>query len=76
MGTIRISTDYHLKWQIKDLPHIQISTCKKIINTKTGRQLKETINCYTKGFWIGRKFIPTNKINNHIEKIEKQYCPF
>ena len=41
-----ISINYTLKWRFVDYPHIQISTCKKIFNTQTGR-LKKI--CYNGG---------------------------
>jgi ABC-type glycerol-3-phosphate transport system permease component len=55
------------KWRFKNYPYIKITSDKKIINTKTGRVLKYTVNGYSKGIWINKKFL-TN-INNHIEKI-------
>lgn len=55
------------KWKFKNYPHIKITSDKKIVNTKTGRKLKYTVNGYSKGVWINKKFI-TN-INNHLVKI-------
>lgn len=77
MKTAYIPTIYHLKWRLKNEIHIAISTNKTVINTKTGRILKETINGgYTKGYWIGKKFIPTTKMNKFIEIIPNIDCPF
>ena len=64
--------DYHTeitkyKWRFKDYPHILITEKKKIVNTKTGRELKVRVNGYSKGVWIGKKFL-TN-LNKHIETI-------
>jgi hypothetical protein len=78
METIYISTTYKLilKWQFKNYPHYKITDDKKIINTKTNRFLKKSVNCCSIGYWIGKKFIPLNKINNHVQKIKYEYCPF
>lgn len=53
------------KWKFKDYPHIKVTSSKKIINTKTGRELRVRVNGYSKGVWIGKKFL-TN-LNSHIE---------
>ena len=64
-----IPTNYDLKWQIKEMPHIQVATDKTVINTKTGRIIKETICGGSYGYWIVKNFILTSKMNQHIEKI-------
>lgn len=64
-----ITETYSLKWQIKFDNKYKISICKKIINTHTGRRLKECVNGYTIGFWFGKKFIPKTKINQYVELI-------
>ena len=70
MKTITYTTTYHLKWQIKGIDHFVATKEGKLFNAKTGREIKETVNGgYTKGYWIGRKFMPTNKMNDIIEKI-------
>ena len=76
MKTARLSNDYILKWQIKHMPHIQVTTCKKLINVRTNREIKETVNGYSKGFWLGRKFVLTGRMNDYVEKIEEEFCPF
>ena len=77
MKTISLSTNYHLKWQFKNSENYKITSCGKIINCKTNRIIKETINGgYTIGFWINGKFIPKNKVNSMVEKINEIYCPF
>ena len=77
METITIPVNYNLKWQLKELPHYKVSECKNIINCKTGKVLKRTISGgYSIGYWIGKRFIPLNKLNNFCEKIPKENCPF
>ena len=55
------------KWKFKEYPYILVTENKRIINQKTGRELKLKVNGYSKGVWIGKKFI-TN-LNNKITKI-------
>jgi hypothetical protein len=72
-----ISVTYSLVWQFKEYPHLKITKCKKVFNCKTGKQLKQTINGGSIGFWIASKlFVPTSKINSKIEKIPIPDCPF
>jgi len=76
MKTTTVSNTYNLKWQIKFDTKYQITECSKIINMNTGRILKETLNGYSKGFWIGKKFIRTSNMNKHVEKIKHIEIPF
>lgn len=72
-----VSIKYTLKWRFKKYHNIQITNCKKIINTKTNKILKQCLNGGSIGYWIGRKFIPKRKLNENIEIIpKKEYCPF
>ena len=76
MNTISVS--YTLVWQFKDYPHLQITRCRKVINTKTGRVLKQCINGGCVGYWVSsNKFFTKNNINAHIQKIKTDInCPF
>ena len=67
---------YPLKWQIIFNTDYKVSECKKVINTKTGNIIKETIVGYTRGFWIGKKFITKKRLNNFVEIIPKYKLPF
>ena len=71
--TNTISINYILKWRFTNHPHIQITECKRIFNVKTGREKKLTVNGYSKGLWIDRKFICQKDLNKHIERIPKEY---
>lgn len=72
-----ISITYDLKWQLKSYPNYKWSTCKKLFNTKTGRQIKKTLNCRSVGYWISGKFITLNNLRKDLELIpKKEYCPF
>lgn len=76
MQTITISKRYNLKYSLKDLPHYQITECKNVINMKTGRILKRSVNCSSVGYWIGKKFIPLKKLNEYCEKLIDIHTPF
>lgn len=71
-----VSVNYIVKWQLKDLPHYKISTCKKIINCKTGKIIKCTKNGGSVGYFISGKFYKKSDLNSFIELIPKIDCPF
>lgn len=64
------------KYRIINYPHLQVSQCGIIKNTKTGRFKKLCLNNYSKGIWVTSKKFLTNP-NKHLELIPKvEYCPF
>jgi hypothetical protein len=72
-----ISKNYDLKWQIKFAPNYKFSTCKKLFNTKTRREIKKIVNGGSIGYCINGKFYSLTFLKNKIEKIvQKEYCPF
>lgn len=71
-----MANSYDLKWQIIFDTKYKISKCKKIINTHTGRKLKECVNGYSVGYWFNKTFIPKNKINDYVELIPHYELPF
>lgn len=73
-----ISVNYTLVWQFKNYPHIKITRCRKVFNTKTGKNLKITTNGGSIGVWLSKNiFIVKTKINTQIELIpKKDYLPF
>lgn len=66
---------YSLKWQIIFNSDYKVYECKNVINTKTGNMIKETLVGYTRGFWIGKKFIAKKKLNAFVEIIPKYNFP-
>lgn len=77
MKTISISNSYHIKWQFKTANHICITNDKRILNTKTNQFLKRVVKGgYSVGYNIVGVFIPLTKINDHVELIKYEYCPF
>lgn len=71
-----IQVNFTVKWQFKEYKYYKISTCKKIINCKTGKIIKCTKNGGSIGYFICGKFYRKSDINNHIELISKDKIPF
>ena len=72
-----INKDFHKLLQTKDFPHIKVTENKTIVNTRTNRVKKITLNNYSIGLWLTpKKFVLESKLNNLIELIPKQQTPF
>jgi len=69
MKQLKKEITYNLKWQLNFNHNYKITECRKVINTETGNIIKETVVGYTRGFWIGRKFIAKKRLNDYCEKI-------
>ena len=76
MTTITVSKIYSLKWQINFAPYYKFTDCKKLINCKTNRIIKNTVNGSSIGYWIGIEFWTLTHLRRHLVKIEKETCPF
>jgi hypothetical protein len=72
-----ISKNYDLKWQLSFAPNYQFSSCKKLFNVQTRREIKKIVNGGSIGYCIKGKFYSLTYLRNYIEKIpQKKYCPF
>lgn len=71
-----ISTTYALKYQCKFAPQYKWSKCKKLFNTRTGKQIKKTLNGGSIGYWIASNFYTVKKLKTEIELIEDIKTPF
>ena len=71
-----IQVSYQVKWEFKDFPHYKISTCKKIINCKTGKIIKCTKSGGSVGYFISGIFYKKSDINDHIQLIKVSKLPF
>lgn len=40
------------------------------------REIKKTVNGYSVGYWINKKFWTLRNLKKHLVKIEKEICPF
>jgi hypothetical protein len=70
-----ISIKYNLIWRFKTAHHYQMTRCKKVVNIKTSRVLKSTLNGGSIGWWIGDKFVVKSKVNEFVELIPTQRPP-
>lgn len=73
---MQVAVLFTVKWQFKEYPHYKISTCKKVINCKTGNIIKCTKSGGSIGYFISGKFYKKSDINDFIEVIPKSKCPF
>jgi hypothetical protein len=71
-----VQVNFFVKWQFKEFSNYKITTCKKIINCKTGKIIKCTKSGGSIGYYINSIFFKKTDINNHIELIPKIKCPF
>jgi hypothetical protein len=47
---------------------------KKKLFSKSGREIKQTVLNYTKGYWLGKKFLTINKLKGLT--FYREVCPF
>lgn len=66
---MQITVIYVAKWRLKNNHDYVWTTCKKLINRKTCREIKKTIKGLTAGYWIGKTFIKLDDLRNQIELI-------
>ncbi len=57
-------------------PNYQWTTKNDLYNTKTMRKINKTVNGYSVGYWIDKKFITLGNLRKHLVKIEHINCPF
>ncbi len=76
---MQISITYIAKWRIIDAPHYKWTTCKKLVNTRTCREVLKTTfgNSNKAGYYIDGKFVKCEDLKSIIELIPKQeFSPF
>ena len=73
---MQITVTYMAKWRLKTNHDYVWTTCKKLVNIRTGREIKKTIKGLTAGYWIGKRFIKLDTLKSGIELIEDEHCPF
>lgn len=73
---ITITKSINFKWKISFNDSYKWTTDNELYNTKTMRKIKKTVNGYSVGYWIGKKFYTLNKLKKHLVKIKKTICPF
>lgn len=76
---MQIKVTYTAKWQLKDNTYYKWTTCKKLINCRTNKEVVKTKfgNGKEMGYYIDGKFIKCCDLKNNLELIPKQKtCPF
>lgn len=73
---ITVSKNYILKWCLISAPHYNWTTCGKLINTQTGREIRKVICGRSIGYCINGKFKSLNTLRKSLELIPKELCPF
>ena len=76
MTTITKTITYKFIWQLDSAENYKFTKCKKLFNTKTMREIKKTVNGYSVGYWINKKFYTLENLRKQLVKIEKLDYPF
>ncbi len=71
-----VSIKYDLKWRFKKFPQYAVTSCRKVVNTRRNRFLKQSLNGGSIGYWIVGNFFPKSKINDMVELIKEETLPF
>jgi hypothetical protein len=64
------------KWSLNFTDDYFFSSENKLINKRTGKELKKTVKVYTIGYNIKGKFYSLNKLRKCLKKVEKESLPF
>jgi hypothetical protein len=78
----RISITYTCKWRVKFATHYLFTRCKKLINSRTGKEIKKVSKGSCIGYVIESKFISLTalklyqlNINYHFENTPTAHSP-
>lgn len=71
-----ITKHIEIVWEIKTIPHYGFGSDKKLYNLKTGREIKQCMNCQSVGYWFGKKFVTCTKLITMLYKVENEKIPF
>ena len=72
-----ISINYTLVFELKNYPEYKFTKCKKCINSKTSRIIKQVYNNGCIGYNIRGKFKSLHSLRNQLIKIkQKEQLPF
>jgi hypothetical protein len=58
------------KWLIEGQPDFFIGEDKKLYRVKTQREIKLTLNGYTKGYYLNRKFFSLIQLRPLVRKLD------
>lgn len=64
------------KWKLDFNDSYKWTSDNELYNSKTMRKIKKTVNGYSVGYWINKKFYTLKNLRKNLVKIEKIDCPF
>jgi len=67
---------YSYVWEVSFANHYKFTKCGKMINGRTGIELKQKLNGYTRGYNIKGKFYSLKSLRCNLIKIKKTNTPF
>ena len=74
---MKVNVGYVAKWQHKEFSYYIWTECKKLINLKSGKEVKKTLKGLQAGYWINRRFTPLHSLKSQIEIIPTNpFIPF
>jgi hypothetical protein len=74
---MKVKVVFNVYWQVKNNEQFKVTKCRKVINCKTQKLLKQTINGGSLGYNINGNFYNIKTFKNFIEPIPKDiYLPF
>lgn len=68
MNSEYVTLTFKVYWQFKDYPHLKVTKCKKIIDTKRGVLLKYGV----RGFYINGSYYKRCEINDMLEPVKRR----
>lgn len=71
-----ISVNYILKYRLSFAEEYVWTEDNKCFNSKTGRQIKQTMCGRSIGYCIRGKFMSLNTLRKQLIKIKSDICPF
>jgi hypothetical protein len=71
-----ISVTYTLKYELSFAPNYKWTECGKCFNTRTGRQVKQTLVGGSIGYCINSKFKSLKFLRENLVKIKHELLPF
>lgn len=75
-STYSITTVIEKRYEIDGVDGYFFADNKKLYNSKTMREKKQTINNRSKGYWIGKKFYSLNKLRPLLKRPDNFKLPF
>jgi hypothetical protein len=76
MHSLSITKHIEIRWEIEGIEGYFFGDDKNLYNIKTGRIIKQTINCYSNGYWIKKKFYTFGKLKPLLTRPQNYNVPF